>query len=71
MYLYLYTPTKVLWAGEIGMVSMSAERSVVRKRTELNNGQSTTGTGAQCDETPNHIVYRKVSRQLQYYDNLS
>ena len=42
------------------MVSMCADRVGARKRSTLNNGQSTTGTAAPVEETPNHIVYHKV-----------
>ncbi|CAL4065975.1 unnamed protein product, partial [Meganyctiphanes norvegica] len=48
------------------MVSMSTERSGVRKKTEANNGQSTTGAAASSvDETPNHIVYKKMEKIVE------
>lgn len=39
---------------------MSTERVGVRKKPEVNNGQATTGAAAPVEETPNHIVYKKV-----------
>ncbi|KAB7505560.1 hypothetical protein Anas_00293 [Armadillidium nasatum] len=47
------------------MVSMSADRGGARKRTALNNGQSTTGAAAPVEETPNHIVYHKMEQMVE------
>ncbi|XP_076062555.1 regulator of G-protein signaling 7-like isoform X2 [Oratosquilla oratoria] len=44
------------------MVSMSVERVGARRKAEVNNGQSSTGAAAPSEETPNHIVYKKMEK---------
>ena len=48
---------------------MSTERVGVRKKPEVNNGQATTGAAAPVEETPNHIVYKKVRRRGERDEN--
>ncbi|XP_042874072.1 regulator of G-protein signaling 7-like [Penaeus japonicus] len=47
------------------MVSMSSERVGVRRKAEANNGQPTTGAAAPAEETPNHIVYKRMERIVE------
>ena len=60
---FLLSPQGIM--AEWGMVSMSTERVGVRKKPEVNNGQATTGAAAPVEETPNHIVYKKVSLEVK------